>query len=146
MVRKLDAFIVYLQQRIAFLNLDRRCDIIILSDHGMRTVTPRNFIDLFEYVDKNVCSMYGTSPVLQVICNDGRWDEACKNLTAAAEKLQNFKAYTDEQLPERWRVMNKQRFGPCTVVAEPDYAFQDMYEYALWFHKKHGITSKLKSI
>lgn len=141
-LRELDDFIFYLMQRLAFDDLDNRVDIIILSDHGMTTVTPNNFLDLFAYVDENVCSMYGSSPVLQVICSNERHNEACQNLTIAAEKYGNFKAYTNEQLLERWRIRNEQRFGPCSVVAEPGYGFQDMFEYAIWFKDNHDVERK----
>lgn len=141
MIKQVDAVIVYLQNRIAFENLQDRVDIIILSDHGMITTTPSQFIDLYKFVDKNVCEMYGTSPVLQVICKENRHDEACQNLTNAANEMNNFKAYTDDELPKRWNVRNQQRFGHCAVVAEPPWAFQDMFEYAKWFKDNHGIES-----
>lgn len=138
-LRQLDDFIFEIVQRLAFEDLDNQVDVIISSDHGMMTVTPTNFLDLFAYVDDDDCSMYGSSPVLQVVCKSGRHNEACHNLTIAAEKYGNFKAYINDELPERWRVKNEQRFGPCVVVAEPGYAFQDMFEYATWFKDNHDV-------
>lgn len=144
MVKRLDAFTVYLEQSLMFEGLDAITDVIILSDHGMITVTPQNFIDLYVFIDSNVCKTYGTSPVLQVICSDGKADEACKNLTEGANKIGNtFNAYTDEELPERWFVRNQERFGPCVVVAEPGYAFQDMFDLAEWFFNEDGVQCNI---
>lgn len=138
-MRKLDTIIAYLEQSLISQGLSDKTDVIILSDHGMLTVTPRNFIDLFAFIDSNNCKCYGTSPVLQVICENGKDAEACKNLTDAANTLGTFDAYTDDQLPERWHVRNNVRFGPCVVVAKPYYAFQDMFELAEWFFDENGV-------
>ncbi|XP_055315155.1 bis(5'-adenosyl)-triphosphatase enpp4-like [Sitodiplosis mosellana] len=146
MVKRLDAFVVYLEQSLLMEGLDTITDIIILSDHGMLTVTPRNFIDLYAWINANKCKTYGTSPVLQVICSDGKANEACKNLTEGAKTVGNtFNAYTDEQLLDRWFVRNQQRFGPCVVVAEPGYAFQDMFDLAEWFFNESGIKISMNS-
>lgn len=141
MVKRLDAFIVYLEQSLLFEGLAAQTDIIILSDHGMSTVTPRNFIDLYKFIDANACKTYGSSPVLQIICKDGKDSEACVNVTNAAAMLGTFKAYTDDELFDRWHVRSQQRFGPCTVVAEPGYGFQDMNELAKWFLDNNGVQS-----
>lgn len=142
MVKRLDAFVVYLEQSLIMEGLDSVTDIIILSDHGMLTVTPQNFIDLYTWIDRTKCKAYGTSPVLQIICEDDRSIEACNNLTKGSQSVGNtFNAFTDDQLPERWSVRNEQRFGPCVAVAEPGYAFQDMYDLADYFYKDGGNKS-----
>lgn len=37
----------------------------------MNTVVPPDFIDLRKFVVNGTCEMYGTSPVIQVVPNDG---------------------------------------------------------------------------
>lgn len=125
--------------------LDSIIDVIILSDHGMMTITPRNFINLYEFIDSKYCQTCGGSPVLQINCTDGKIEEACRNLTIAGKKLGVFNAYTDDELLERWHIRNKQRFGPCTVVAEPGYAFQDMYSFADWFENEYKVQCTIES-
>lgn len=116
MVRRLDAFIIYLEQSLLLEGLDDITDIIILSDHGMLTVTPENFIDLYAIIDEATCKTYGTSPVLQVICPDDKLTEAYTNLSKAGNYLGTFKVYTDNTLLDRWYVRNTDRFGP--IVGE----------------------------
>lgn len=126
-------------------NINRNFDFLLIfsSDHGMATITPRNFIDLIVYIDKTQCSMYGTSPVLQVNCKTPELTaQACANLTKMAKVMKNFNAYTNSELPPNWRVNNEQRFGPCTVVAELGWGFQDMYDYIKWFNEKFDIKRK----
>lgn len=144
MVKRLDAFVVYLEQSLIMEGLDSITDIIILSDHGMLTVTPQNFIDLYIWIDRTKCKIYGTSPVLQIVCEDDKSSEACYNLTKGAQSVGNtFNAYTDDQLPDRWHVQNWQRFGPCVAVAEPGYAFQDMFDLAEYFYNESGVQCNI---
>lgn len=60
----------YIQKRLVDLGLDKRVNVIHLSDHGMNFVTPPHFIPLDQMVDANQATILGTSPVLQVIPND----------------------------------------------------------------------------
>lgn len=72
MVKKLDDLTKHIQQRLSETGLDKRVNVIYLSDHGMTTVTPKNFIDLTNFIGNNTCKFYGTSPILQVVPNDTR--------------------------------------------------------------------------
>lgn len=135
--------IVYLQQRLKNENLLQRTDIIVLSDHGMLTTTPRNFIDLYQFVDRNEVKMYGTSPVLQVVANQrNRQNDVCRQLMEAARNDGRFNAYDIRSLPQRWRISNPQRFGPCVVVADPPCAFQDYLDVEKWYPQ---VQSKVKT-
>lgn len=64
---KLDNITGYIQEQLFKTGLDKRVNVIHVSDHGMNTVIPRNFIDLRDFVEKGSCEMYGTSPVTQVV-------------------------------------------------------------------------------
>lgn len=70
MIKKLDDLTKYIQKRLSETGLDKRVNVIYLSDHGMNTVTPSNFIDLTNFVGNDTCKFYGTSPTLQVVPND----------------------------------------------------------------------------
>lgn len=73
-VARLDDAAGYIQKRLVDLGLDKRVNVIHLSDHGMNSVTPPNFINLKAMVDEKSATIYGTSPVLQIIPNDfGLW-------------------------------------------------------------------------
>lgn len=70
MLKKLDNYTKYIQERLTATGLEKRVNVIYLSDHGMNTVTPPNFIDLTQFVGNDTCKFYGTSPVLQIVPND----------------------------------------------------------------------------
>lgn len=133
-IRAVDAMLLYLRQRLRAENLHKRTDIIVLSDHGMLTVTPANFIDLYQFVGRAEANVYGTSPVLQVVAaQPSRQVAICDKLKEAGKRDGRFTAYDIDSLPDRWRIKNVRRFGPCVVVADPPWAFHDYYGVQEWF-------------
>lgn len=52
------------------MNLSKRVNVIYLSDHGLDSVSPPNFIDLRKFVANNSCDFYGGTPVMQVVPRD----------------------------------------------------------------------------
>lgn len=67
MASKLDDLTKYIQDKLAENHLEERVNVIHLSDHGMASVTPQNFINLTDFVRKDAVDFYGTSPVVQVV-------------------------------------------------------------------------------
>lgn len=63
----LDKLSAYIQHRLIDLNLDKRVNVVHLSDHGMSSVSPPNFIDLRPVMTNGTYTTYGTSPVLQIV-------------------------------------------------------------------------------
>lgn len=62
-------------------------------------------------------------------------------LKTAAEQNGHFKVYSNYELPNRWNVNNSDRIGPITAVADENYAFQDMYNSAIYYEKTFNISS-----
>lgn len=128
----MDKLVEYLTEQLEKEGLSHNTDVIIMSDHGMETVAvnQKRIVDLEEFVSNRSCKMYGDSAVMQVIANDG-YDikDICDDLKAGARKNKHFKAYMNADLPEYWHISNDQFFGPCTVVANPGYAFQNIWTY-----------------
>lgn len=130
----------------------------------MNTVVPPDFIDLRKFVVNGTCEMYGTSPVIQVVPNDGdskhvfeiTWayinsdsklgkeDEVFTRLTKAAKENGHFKIYNEKNIPARWHANNTMRLGPIIAVADIGYGFQDLWDYAEYFKKKYGVPSEFR--
>lgn len=72
----------------------------------------------------------------------GKFNITLGKLKKAAAQNGHFNAYSNDELPERWHVRNAERMGPITVVAEEKYAFQDMYDNAMYYEKEFNISSK----
>lgn len=125
----------YFSERLAQEDLANNTDIIIISDHGMDTFyfnderIDASIIDLNRVVSAESCNMYGSSPVLQVIAENGfNQTEICEKLKNASLQNGHYNVYTNDELSAtNWNIRNENRFGPCTVVADPGYVFQDMW-------------------
>lgn len=135
-LRDLDNMMEYLSERLKEVGLLKVTDIIIVSDHGMDTFyyhpeyMEGNIIDLYRVIDRDSVDIYGSSPVLQVVARPGHDQmELCAQLKEAAGIIGHFNVFTNDELKTKkpyWHINNPQRFGPCTVVAEPGFVFQDI--------------------
>lgn len=67
MVAKLDNLTKYIQEQLIAHDLDQRINVIHLSDHGMSSVVPPNFIDLRQFTTDGAFKWYGFSPILQIV-------------------------------------------------------------------------------
>ncbi|XP_031625464.1 ectonucleotide pyrophosphatase/phosphodiesterase family member 5-like isoform X2 [Contarinia nasturtii] len=126
-VASVDRVTQYIEETLMANNLQNRVNVIFLSDHGMVGVPISNIIDLTLFLATDICKMYGTSPVLQIVPNDPSDEsEIFTNLTRAAEQNGHFNVYNQYDLPARWNANNARRMGPILAVAEVGYAFQDL--------------------
>lgn len=67
MIAKLDNLTKYIQEQLIAHDLDRRINVIHLSDHGMSSVVPSNFIDLRQFTADGAFNWFGSSPILQIV-------------------------------------------------------------------------------
>lgn len=166
MVAKLDNLTQYIQQQLIAHNLDQRINVIHLSDHGMSSVVPPNFIDLRKFTTAGAFKWYGSSPILQIVpTNQSEFiflfyfsfgilnsifllqyihfqdqiDDIFTNLTKAAKENGHFKVYNSENIPERWHINNTRRMGPLLAVADTNYAFHDMIAQAEYYEKQFNV-------
>lgn len=71
---KLDDLTGYILDQLVKTGLDKRVDVILLSDHGVNSVSLPNIIDLRRFVVNGACEMYGTSPVIQIVPAEGEYE------------------------------------------------------------------------
>lgn len=70
MIVKADKLTGYIQKKLIEYKLQNRVNVIHLSDHGMASVTPKNFINLKSFLAEESYEMFGSSPVLQIVPTD----------------------------------------------------------------------------
>lgn len=160
----MDDLTKYIQDQLVAHDLNTRVNVIHLSDHGMASVSPPNFIDLRQFSTEDSFKWYGSSPVLQIVPNDeselnqqidfifgklslnefsGKTEELYANLTKGAQENGHFKVYNSTNLPKRWHANNKRRIGPILAVADMNYAFHDMFEASEDYRRKYNVSSKI---
>lgn len=122
--------------------LSDRANIIYLSDHGMESLLSANFINLTELSDNSTYSIYGNSPVLQIVPNVGKEVQVLNDIMAASKKNGHFKVYTPDTLPSRWHAYSPSRLGPIVAVADIKYGFQDIYQWLTYYVRDFNISCK----
>lgn len=65
-------FFRYIVEKLKYENLENKINLIILSDHGMETVTYNTFIYLDRYVSNNTHKVIYTGPNAFVYPNTGK--------------------------------------------------------------------------
>lgn len=74
MLAKVDNLTGYIQEQLVDLGLDKRVNVVHLSDHGMHNLIHSNnsIIDLRTFVANGSFEMYGFSPVIQIVPTGGK--------------------------------------------------------------------------
>lgn len=142
MIIRADRISQYISQQLTLHQLIDRVNVIYLSDHGMDTIRSPNFINLTALMSADTFDIYSNTPVMQIVPRPGRTEQVLAEITAAAKRNGHFRVYTADTLPERWNVGNAHRTGPLTVVADVNYAFQDMWKQLEYYKKAFNISRK----
>lgn len=142
LVVKLNDLTRYIHDKIREFGLAERVNVLHLSDHGMDSLMPKNFINLTGFVPGDMkFDVYGSTPVLQVVPKvKQQTADLYRALRNASERNGNFDVYTLENLPARWHFNNSQRTGPITAVAKLGYGFDDMWETVEYYRKAFNVT------
>ncbi|CAD7090633.1 unnamed protein product [Hermetia illucens] len=123
-LRKVDDMASYLHRLLTSQSMN--IDIVHISDHGMTSVTKARIIDLEKAMpSKGNYRIYSSTPVLQIVPEEGKFNTVLKKLQEFANSNEHFAVYDTKTFPGRWHC-NNSRIGPITVVANLGYAFQDV--------------------
>ncbi|KAJ9598241.1 hypothetical protein L9F63_011062 [Diploptera punctata] len=127
-IQRVDNITSYLRQRLTSLNLLNSVNVVLLSDHGMATVTPQRIFNLTHYVNKAFFQIVDTSPILQIYPIKGK-ENTVYNALKTASQTANFSIYRRNEMPQRWHYAQSNRAPPILAVANVGYAFNDLIEW-----------------
>ncbi|XP_022180021.1 ectonucleotide pyrophosphatase/phosphodiesterase family member 5-like isoform X2 [Myzus persicae] len=128
-----DVTLKYILDQISQEKLENKINLIILSDHGMDTITYERMIHLDNYVSNDTYKIIKSGPNAFIHPNPNKFDEIYKNLSIVANTSKIFGVYKKDELPDRWHMKNNSRLTDIIyLLAKPEYAFWDIYyEYIL---------------
>ncbi|KAE9526192.1 hypothetical protein AGLY_013823 [Aphis glycines] len=126
---KIDVTLRYMLNQIKYENLENKINLIILSDHGMETVTYDNMIHLDKYITNTSYKSVGSGPNVFIHPNElNKFDEIYTNLSKEAYTSKKFDVFKKYQLFNRWHMKNNTRLNNLIyLLAKPGYAFWDEY-------------------
>ncbi|XP_067010850.2 ectonucleotide pyrophosphatase/phosphodiesterase family member 5 [Anabrus simplex] len=127
-IARVDEITSYLLQQLLENNLP--VNVILLSDHGMTTVTSERIINVLHMVD-NSTLVAGVTPALQLIPPADRvW--TVYRLLAEHSSHYNYTVYLKKDLLDRWHFKNNERVPPIFLLADEGYGFDDLLAFDIF--------------
>jgi len=117
-VKEVDGYIGYLTKELKSRGLKEDLNIIIVSDHGMATVSQEKVILLDNIIPLNDVEIVDLAPVTAIRTSEKNKMTIYEMLKASEE---HFSVYIKTEIPDHWHYKNHKRVQDITVVAEPGY-------------------------
>ncbi len=114
-VKNVDKVIGRLVKGLKKRKIDKKVNLIIVSDHGMTAVDPKNVVILDEMFDTDLAKqILWVSEFVQIFPKDGKEDEI---YTSIKSKLPTQAIiYRKSEIPARYRYKNNRRIAPIIVL------------------------------
>ena len=120
LVENLDSLLGVLRKKLANLPNGNKINLIVLSDHGMATVSPDRYINIMSVVpERMIASFSGGNPVLLVNPAEGKTD----SLLALINNVEGIRAWKKSELPAKWHYGTHPRIPEIVVVADSSWRF-----------------------
>ena len=144
-----DGLVGKLVAGLARLGLDRRANIVVVSDHGMADARPERVIVLDEYLDLRRVDVLETGPMLRLRPSGPRRPEGGRGYAAAntdapadgnadplvaalAGKHPHLAVYHGDDVPARYRYQGSARIPPVVGVADEGWLVLTRAERDQW--------------
>ena len=137
LVENLDSLLGVLRKKLANLSVGKKINLIVLSDHGMASVSPDRYINMRSIVPgRMIASFSGGNPVLLVNPAEGKTD----SLLALINSFEGVKAWKKSELPAKWHYGTHPRIPEIVVVADSSWSI-GMYDKASANRGAHGYDN-----
>lgn len=118
-VHRLDSLMGVLRNKLAALPDANKINLIILSDHGMASISHEKYVNLLSVVPKRmISSITGSNPFYLIDPTEGKIDSALLLLN----KSEGLQAWKKEELPEKWNYGTHPRIPGIVVVADSSWS------------------------
>jgi len=117
-VKEVDEHIGYLSRELGEKGLNNDLNIIIVSDHGMASVSKEKVILLDNIIPLDDVEIVDLAPVTAIRTSENNKMTIYEQLKASEE---HFRVYLKSDIPDAWHYKNHRRVQDITVVAEPGY-------------------------
>ena len=107
--------------------VDRKVNLVIVSDHGMATVDQRNAVVMDDYLDYTKTErVLWTGEIVQIFPKHGEED----SIIGRFRSLQHARCWRKSEIPERLHYRNSPRIAPIVCSAEEGWFMtsRDRYE------------------
>ncbi|MCX6255344.1 MAG: ectonucleotide pyrophosphatase/phosphodiesterase [Bacteroidia bacterium] len=118
-VEQLDSLIGVLRTKLSALPYAKKINLILLSDHGMASVSSDKYINLKSLVPyRMIASISGGNPVYLINPSEGKKD----SVLYLINKARGLRAWSKSQLPSKWHYGSNPRIPGIVVVADSSWS------------------------
>ncbi len=137
-VERLDSLLGVLRHKLSTLRYAKRINLIVLSDHGMSTISPDRYVNLKDLVpERMIASIFGSNPVYTINPAEGKKDSVLYYLS----KGNGFKAYDKADLPERLHYGSNPRIQDIVVIADSSWSIGTRRNGSSYNRGAHGYDN-----
>ena len=117
-VEKVDGDIKFLMDGLKKRKIDKKVNIIIVSDHGMATVLPENYVKLDDYFKFDLAEqILWTGEIVQIFPKEGKEDEIISGL----KSIDRATCWRKPEIPERLHYNEGNRIAPIICSAQEGF-------------------------
>ncbi len=117
-IQRADSLIGYLVNELKVKGLWGNTNIMIVSDHGMSSLSKDRLIILDDLIKVEDVDIISYSPAVQMNVKEGKFDEVYSSLKANES---HYNVYKREDIPDRYRLKNHRRVSQILMVADRGY-------------------------
>jgi predicted AlkP superfamily pyrophosphatase or phosphodiesterase len=118
-VSSLDNLIGIIRLKLSALPEAKKINLIVLSDHGMSSISPDRYINIKEVVpNRMIASISGGNPVYLINPSEGKRDSVLFYLNS----VKGVKAWSKSQVPPKWHYGTNPRIPEIVVVADSSWS------------------------
>ena len=118
-IARVDAAIGLLLDGLEDRGIWDRLNIVVTSDHGMASISPRRVIFLDDYLDLSDVYLSALTPVADIWPDEGREDAVYRALANAHPHLT---VYRKRDIPERLHYRHHRRIAPIIAIADEGWS------------------------
>jgi predicted AlkP superfamily pyrophosphatase or phosphodiesterase len=153
-VQNVDGYIERLMTGLKLRGIDQKVNIIIVSDHGMAKVSPKDAVfldDHFDVTDKKIADpILWTNEIVQIFAKPGMEDKIMSSLKG----IQHTSCWRKEDIPERFHYKDGPRVAPIICSSDEGWATTTHKKYDDWnadhdinqMRGAHGYDNRLQSM
>ncbi len=137
-VEYLDEVLAYLRDEIANLEYGDRVNLIVLSDHGMASISPQRYVNLYDHIKPRwVEHITGGSPVSLVDAAAGCGD----SITQSLNGVEGVMAWKKYEIPARLHYGSSARFPDVLLMADSGWSIGTGGDPSVYTGGTHGYDN-----
>ena len=134
-IERLDRLLGSLREKLGNLDIGEKVNLIVVSDHGMASITPDKYVNLSDILKPDwILSVYGGNPIYLVDGADNYED----SVVNAINDVIGVSAWTAEDIPPHLHYGTSERFPGILIAADSGWSIGTGSEASSYTGGAHG--------